>query len=152
MPLSTLTERNAPYGLRDAAEFAARFPDETACLEFLWRGLCSEDGEHALCPRCRDTRRFKRYQTNPPRKSWTCTACGYHLHPTVGTVFEGSATPLRAWFYAIFLAAHTERLTARSLQRSLGVTYKTAWRMLHHIRERVPDQESFPRVFDRMPA
>jgi len=48
----------------------------------------------------------------------------------VGTIFEKTTTPLRLWFYAIFLMTHARaNIPIKTLQRELGVTYKTAWRM-----------------------
>ena len=59
-----------------------------------------------------------------------------HIHPMVGTLFEGSRTPLQLWFYAIFLFTTTRNgVAAKEIQRQLGVTYKCAWRMGHKIRE-----------------
>jgi len=53
----------------------------------------------------------------------------------VGTIFENSATSLRLWFYAIYLMSSTRcGISAKQLERELGVTYKTAWRMFHKIR------------------
>ena len=69
-------------------EFMREFPDDAACLEWLWRNRYSEDGEHAECPKCERERPFKRYGTSQQRQSWTCTACGHHLHPPAGTVFH----------------------------------------------------------------
>jgi len=52
-----------------------------------------------------------------------------------GTIFEKSATPLRLWFYAIFLMSATRcGISVKQIQREVGVTYKTAWRMAHEIR------------------
>lgn len=56
------------------------------------------------------------------------------MYPLAGTIFEKSSTPLRLWFYALFLMTHTRgRITIKQLQRELGVTYKTAWRMQKRI-------------------
>lgn len=53
----------------------------------------------------------------------------------VGTIFENSATSLKLWFYAIYLMSSTRcGISAKQLERELGVTYKTAWRMFHKIR------------------
>jgi transposase-like protein len=53
----------------------------------------------------------------------------------VGTIFENSATSLRLWFQAINLMASTRcGISAKQLERELGVTYKTAWRMLNEVR------------------
>src|ERR1700689_1884264 len=116
-------------------EFMQRFPDDEACLNWLWRTRCSEDGEHAWCRKCGQERAFKRYQTAQRRQSWTCTGCGLHLAPTAGTIFEGSATSLHLWFYAMYLMASTRcGISAKQLERELGVTYKCAWRIFNRIR------------------
>jgi transposase-like protein len=53
----------------------------------------------------------------------------------VGTIFQDSATSLKLWFYAIYLMASTRcGISAKQLERELGVTYKTAWRMFNRIR------------------
>jgi hypothetical protein len=58
----------------------------------------------------------------------------------VGSIFEKSRTPLQLWFYAIFLFTTTRNgVAAKELQRQLGVTYKTAWRMAHLIREHMAE-------------
>jgi transposase-like protein len=80
------------------AEFLAEFPDDAAGLEHLWRTRHAPDGENAHCPKCWQVRPFKRYKTKQQRQSWTCTACGHHLHPTAGTIFHRSSTSLRLWF------------------------------------------------------
>jgi transposase-like protein len=116
-------------------EFMKRFPDDEACLNWLWRTRCSEDGEHAYCRKCEQDRVFKRYKTAQRRQSWTCTGCGLHVQPTAGTIFEGSATSLHLWFYAMYLMASTRcGISAKQLERELGVTYKCAWRIFNRIR------------------
>jgi transposase-like protein len=78
---------------------------------------------------------FKRYATKQQRQSWTCTACGHHLHPTAGTIFHRSSTSLRLWFHAMYLMTSTRcGISAKQLERELGVHYKTAWRMFNRIR------------------
>jgi transposase-like protein len=116
-------------------EFMKQYPDDATCLEALWRKRYSPDGEHAYCPTCETERVFKRYQTAQQRQSWSCTACGDKLHPTAGTIFHKSSTSLHLWFYAMYLMASTRcGISAKQLERELGVTYKTAWRMAHLIR------------------
>ena len=121
-------------------QFREDFPDHEACLEYLWRTRhAASDGEHAECPHCQTVRRFRRYRTAQRRQSWTCTACGHHLQPTAGTIFHKSSTPLDRWFRAIYLIAATNgEISAKQLERELGVTYKTAWRMSGLIRGRIP--------------
>lgn len=116
-------------------EFLAEFPDDAACLEYLWRKRFSEDGTHAECPKCEHERVFKRYKTSQGRQSWTCTGCGHHVHPTAGTIFAKSSTSLRLWFHAMYLMTSTRcGISAKQLERELGVSYKTAWRMMNKIR------------------
>jgi transposase-like protein len=114
-------------------EFMREFPDDAACLEHLWRSRYAPDGEHARCPKCEQERTFRRYATG--RQSWCCTACGHHIYPTAGTIFHKSSTSLHLWFYAMYLVTSTRcGISAKQLERSLGVSYRTAWRMLNRIR------------------
>ncbi len=118
-------------------DFMDDFPDDAACLNWLWRHLYSEDGQHAECPKCGRVRRFHRVASRP---SYSCDSCGQHIHPTAGTIFHKSSTSLRHWFHAVFLMASTRcGISAKQLERELGVTYKTAWRMFHRIRELLLD-------------
>jgi transposase len=126
-------------------EFLAEFPDDAACLEHLWRTRYSPDGEHAHCPRCDAEKVFKRYVTKQQRQSWTCTACGLHVHPTAGTIFHRSSTSLRLWFHAMYLMTSTRcGISAKQLERELGVHYKTAWRMFNKIRNELMKDDAKP--------
>ncbi len=116
-------------------EFMRDFPDDAACLEHLWRSRYSPDGEHADCPKCKQERVFRKYATAQGRQSWTCTGCGHHVHPTAGTIFHKSSTSLHLWYFAIYMMASTRcGVSAKMLEREIGVSYKTAWRMLNKIR------------------
>ncbi len=113
-------------------EFMQAFPDDAACLDRLWRERYAPDGHHAQCPVCKRERKFHRTKS---RASYTCDSCGKHLHPMKGTIFERSTTSLQLWFYAMYLMASTRcGISAKQLERELGVTYKTAWRMFNKIR------------------
>jgi transposase len=144
------TDRNNPKRAASSdsqyslIEFMRDFPDDAACLDWLWRTRYSVDGEHADCPKCGPGRVFKRYGTKQQRQSWTCTHCGYHVHPTAGTIFHKSSTSLHLWFYAMYLMTSTRcGISAKQVERELGVTYKTAWRMMNLIRgELMEDDES----------
>ena len=125
----------ASDSLYTLVEFMHEFPDDEACLNHLWRTY-SPDGTHALCPKCNGEREFKRYDTKQQRQSWTCTACGHHVHPTAGTIFHKSSTSLHLWFYAMYLMTGTKcGISAKQLERELVVTYKTAWRIAKEIRQ-----------------
>jgi transposase-like protein len=120
-------------------EFWREFPDDAACLDRLWRERYAPDGHHAHCPVCDRERKFHRTKS---RASYTCDSCGKHVHPTKGTIFEKSTTSLQLWFYAMFLMASTRcGISAKQLERELGVTYKTAWRMFNKIRNELMNDE-----------
>jgi transposase len=123
-------------------EFVARFPDDASCLEHLWRTRFSIDGEHAYCTTCKQDRVFKKYGMESRATAWTCTACGTHIHPLAGTIFHKSSTSLHLWFYAMYIMASTRcGVSAKQLERELGVTYKTAWRIFHLIRNQLMTQD-----------
>jgi len=130
-------------------EFMREFPDDATCLDFLWRTRFAPDGEHARCPKCETERTFKRYDNTIRRQVWNCTACGYCLYPTGGTIYHKSSTSLHLWFYAIYLMSSTRGgVSAKALERELGVTYKTAWRMMNLIRTHVMAQDEEPLTGD----
>lgn len=146
-----MTDRNNPKRAESSEsswslmEFLADFPDDAACLEWLWRTRYSPDGEHAHCPKCDRERTFKKYVIVNRSTSWTCTACSWHVHPTAGTIFHKSSTSLKLWFYAMYLMVSTRcGISAKQLERELGVTYKTAWRMFTLIRNELMAQDDGP--------
>ena len=110
-------------------DFFRQFPDDDACLEHLFH---TRYGESPACERCGLVGEFKRLSKMP---AYTCN-CGHHIHPMAGTPFERSRTPLQKWYYAMFLfTASRNGVSAKEIQRQLGVTYKCAWRIAHKIRE-----------------
>ncbi|MCC4234153.1 IS1595 family transposase [Sphingobium soli] len=116
------------------AQFFKQFPDDEACLNHLFE---IRFGQGFECPSCERPSNWYRIKAE---RAYSCQWCGHHLHPTVGTPFEQTRTPLQLWFYAIFLFTTTRNgVAAKELQRQLGVTYKTAWRMAHLIREHMAD-------------
>jgi transposase len=116
-------------------EFMRTYPDDAACMGFLWRGRFAPDGSHAACPKCEQERKFHRVKSRP---SYSCDTCGHHIHPTAGTIFHKSSTSLHLWFYAMYLMTSTRcGVSAKQLERELGVTYKTAWRMFNKIRNQL---------------
>jgi len=126
-------------------EFMRDFPDDAACLEHLWRQRYAPDGEHAECPKCKRERVFRKYATAQGRQSWTCTGCGHHVHPTAGTIFHKSSTSLHLWYFAMYMMASTRcGVSAKMLEREIGVSYKTAWRMLNLIRNQLMQDDGEP--------
>lgn len=126
-------------------EFMREFPDDEACLEWLWRTRYAEDGSTAFCDRCAKARTFKRYATADKRPAWFCSACGYRIHPLKGTIFHKSSTSLQLWFWAMYVMSSTRcGISAKQLERELGVTYKTAWRMFTLIRTQLMADDGSP--------
>ncbi|MDP3368663.1 MAG: IS1595 family transposase [Brevundimonas sp.] len=110
-------------------QFQARFPTEDACLEHL--KLVRYGAKHT-CAKCEREARYYRVKA---RRSYECEHCGYQVYPTAGTPFHGTRTSLRDWFYVMFLFTSTRNgVAAKRVQREIGVTYKTAWRMCKLIR------------------
>jgi transposase len=110
-------------------EFEREFPDDASCLDWLlhWRYP-----EGVYCPTCE---RITKHHRERKRTSYSCQFCGHRVHPMVGTIFEDSATSLRLWFYALYLMTSTRcGISAKQMERELGVTYKTAWRMAKQLR------------------
>lgn len=136
------TRAKSSESLCSLMEFMREFPDDETCLRHIWRERFAPDGEHAFCQRCERERVFKRYETAQKRPCWFCSACGFRIHPLKGTIFEGSSTSLHLWFYAMYLITSTRcGISAKHLERELGVTYKTAWRMFNLIRNQLMVQD-----------
>ncbi|TAL00034.1 MAG: hypothetical protein EPO08_14875 [Rhodospirillaceae bacterium] len=113
------------------AAFQADYPDDAACLAAIMD--IQRGGRDLYCPACMVKAKF---HPMTRRRGFACQECGHHIFPCVGAVFEKSSTALTKWFLAIHLMTGTRRgVTAKEIQRRLGVTYKTAWRMRHELRK-----------------
>ena len=111
-------------------DFFRCFPDDDACLDYLMK---VRYGMTLDCPQCSKHAKFHRLHKRPV---YSCQWCGYQISPMEGTPFERTHTPLTKWFYAMYLFTTSRHgVPAKELQRQLGVTYKTAWRMGHEIRK-----------------
>lgn len=127
-------------------EVAKRFSDEAAAWEYVeqlrWQG-------HPVCPHCGSddvfyleprsgAPRTTRTGRETHRRVWKCRnkECKRQFSALVGTIFEGSKIPLAKWIMAIYLmVAGKNGVAALELQRDLGITYKSAWFMVHRIRK-----------------
>ena len=111
-------------------QFQDRFPTEESCLEHLMR---VRYGDSLKCAKCGKEARYYRVKA---RRSYACEYCGHQVYPTAGTPFDRTRTPLRDWFFVMFMFCTTRNgVAAKKVERDLGVTYKTAWRMCHEIRK-----------------
>jgi transposase len=124
-----------PFSVR---EFFAEFSDDDACLT---RVMEVRYGLRHVCSHCGKDATFHKIAG---RRAFSCAACGDHVYPGAGTIFQDSRTPLQTWFYAIYLFIATRHgVSGKELQRTLGVTYKTAWRMGQQIRDLMTKADGF---------
>jgi transposase-like protein len=110
-------------------EFVHAFPDDDACSRYL-AGLRWQDG--FVCPAC------KQLAPNAWRESrerLACPACRHQTSVTAGTIFDKTRTPLTTWFEAVWHVTTAKNgLSAKTLERTLGVRYRVAWVMLQRLR------------------
>lgn len=111
-------------------ELLDKFKDEKTCVEYYeklrWNGK-------PVCPFCGVDK--VPYKTN---RGYKCSDkdCGKKFTVKVGTIFENSKIPFRVWFGAIFLATnHKKGISSLQLASDLNITQKTAWFVLHRVRE-----------------
>lgn len=109
-------------------QFRNQYPNDEACLDSIMARKALK-----ACPGCGvEGAKFHRIEG---RRAYACQWCGHHVYPCAGTVFEKSSTPLTLWFHAMYLMTSTRNgVSAKELQRQLGVTYKCAWRIGHQLR------------------
>jgi transposase-like protein len=118
-------------------QFQDRFPTEEACLDHLFQVRFGTDFE---CPGCARPAKFSRVKA---RRSYQCQWCAHQVYPTAGTPFDRTRTPLRDWFFVMFqFCASRNGVAAKEVERQLGVTYKTAWRMCHEVRKYMASLDS----------
>lgn len=131
MSRQSSVKQSIPKELRfTVQQFNDRFPTEDACLEHLKEKRMP--GGVTYCQKCQQERKHHRVTGRP---AYACDYCGSMISPMAGTIFEKSSTPLRLWFYAMYLMGSTRcGISAKQIQRETGVTYKTAWRMFRQIR------------------
>ena len=117
--------RGMRYTIKD---FKAEYPDDAACLKAV---LDNRYGK--TCPRCGVV--GVKFHPITGRKGFVCSECDRHIYPLADTIFRKSETSLWNWFYAIYLFSVSKNgVSAKELERALGCTYKTAWRMAKQIR------------------
>ena len=133
---------NKPISIK---QFLKKFPDDDTCLEHL---MITCYGVIPFCKKCKDHTNHYRVRK---RQSYECQYCGHQIYPKVGTPFEHTHVSLQLWFYAIYLFSTTKHgVSAKELERQLGVTYKTAWRMGHQIRSHMAQIDEMPLKLHRI--
>ncbi len=105
------------------------FKSEETCISYLAN---SRWGETPCCPHCGNVGAYK------TDRGFKCRAkeCHKKFTVTTGTIFESTKISLRTWFAAMYLCtAHKKGVSSLQLSRDLNITQKTAWFLLHRIRE-----------------
>ena len=110
------------------ARFIKRFPNESACVEYLYKVKWPTG---FVCPVC-GCRHCYAIKT---RRQYQCANCRHQTSLTANTVMHRSHLPLTKWFWAIYLVACDKRgISALALAGKIEVCYETAWNMLRRIR------------------
>lgn len=110
-------------------EFNDKYGNEDNCRQDLWERRLKIGFE---CPKCFCV---DGYKINKELR-WECKGCKHQISITSGTVFDNSKLELRKWYLAAFLIVSSKSgISAKELQRQIGVTYKTAWYVNRRLRE-----------------
>ena len=121
-------------------DLSEMFPDEATATEW-FEALIWPNGRH--CPRCGNTE-----TTEASEKAglpYWCGACRRHFSVKIGTTLERSRVPLRKWAFAVYLyCTSLKGVSSVKLHRDLKVTQKTAWFMLHRLREAWGESDDLP--------
>ena len=124
-------------------QFNRQFPTELKCIEHF---IKIRYGEKIVCPVCGKSHNV--YHTPSRPKNAYCNHCQFNFSIFKNTIFEKSDTDLRIWFYAVMQLLNGKKgISALQLQRDTGITYKTAWRILHQIRKAMGHTEN-DKIFD----
>jgi transposase-like protein len=113
---------------------AKHFHDEDAAFAYVEARVWPEG---PVCPHCGGVERISKMQGKSTRKGlYKCYQCRKPFTVRIGTIFECSHVPLHLWLQAMYLVAGSKKgISSNQLDRTLGVTLKTAWFMSHRIRE-----------------
>ncbi len=107
------------------------FPTEQKCRDFIAKKMW---GDSPICPFCNGTKIYS--IENGKRFKCGNKTCYKKFSITVGTIFENTKIPLTTWFAAMYLvSAHKKGISSMQLSRDLGISQKTAWFLIHRIRE-----------------
>lgn len=110
--------------------------------QIIWNG-------EPVCPHCGGLDRITKVKANPAKRIreglWRCGDCKRQFTVKVGTVFEHMRLPLHKAMQAVYLVTSSKKgISAHQLHRTLEITYKSAWFLLHRIREAMRSDDSSP--------
>jgi transposase-like protein len=114
------------------------FADDAKCRAYI-ESLRWPEG--IACPHCQS----KKIYRIEKRDQLLCASCEYQFSATVDSIFHDTHLPLWKWFIATVLLCESKKgMSACQIQRSLGVSYKTAWYLCHRIRAAMQEVEPRP--------
>ncbi len=121
-------------------ELGDMFPNEEAARAWFERHIWPDGERH--CPHCGSARTHEASGANSP---YRCTDCRGYFSVKTGTIMDNSRLPLRKWVFAIYLEMTSLKgVSSMKLHRDIDVTQKSAWYMLHRIREVWSHGEPWP--------
>ncbi len=109
-------------------QFSSYFSSEKSCIDF----YIKYNLESAVqCPKCHSKHTHRRSDSI---KVFQCRKCKNNFSVFRDSMFEKSRTSLNKWYYSVFLYyTKNKRISAKELQATINVTYKTAWRILKNL-------------------
>jgi len=114
------------------SEFFKRFPDEKAARDFIEKRFWP-DG--AYCPHCGNLQ-ISICNWKNAAMPYRCKNCRRYFSIRIGTIFNESRLSLQKWLLAMFILANSKKgVSFVYLAEQLGCTQKTAWFLVHRIRE-----------------
>ena len=143
MRVTQMTASGSPIVIMKLLDVTRQFATDDQCLNYLeaarWpNGVC--------CVHCGvlnvSTITRKAGKKNKRARIYQCLEkeCGKQFSATSGTIFNDTHLPLTKWFMAIAMICEAKRgISAKQLERHLGVNYRTAWHLCHRIREAMQD-------------
>ncbi len=122
-------------------EFQKKFSTDRKCWKYLVKKRWPKGFK---CSRCG----CSHYYFHRTRHLFECKQCRYQVSVIANTVFHKTRTPLRKWFWAIYLIVnHKKGLSTLQLKKLLALgSYKTAWGMVHKIRKAMADRDASYRL------
>ncbi len=112
------------------------FPDEATARTYLEGRLWSKG---VKCPSCKAGERI----TTRKGGFYRCNACKLDFTVRTGTIFERSHVPLHKWLYAMYLLVTARKgISSMQMAKEIGITQKSAWFVLHRLREACNDDTS----------
>jgi transposase-like protein len=106
-------------------------------------------GDTPVCAHCGGMDRITKVKANPAKRIreglYRCGDCKRQFTVKIGTVFEHMRLPLHKALQAVYLVTSSKKgISAHQLHRTLEITYKSAWFLLHRIREAMRDGDLSP--------